>query len=353
MNILAVDDEEFNLILIERIFCSLENTKVIKARNGKEAIEILSHMGEDIDIVLMDIVMPVMDGLTALKTIRDDNRFKHLPVIIITSNRAEKVRALELGATDFISKPFDPNEIRLRVKNYVELKKYMDYFQNINLYLEKQVQERTKQLREALKLARETEREIAVRLGKAAEFRDIETGQHILRVSYYSKRLAELIGLSKEDIELIFFASPLHDVGKVGIPDAILLKPGRLTKEEFEIVKKHTLIGEKILDGADRYPILRAGRIIAGQHHEKWDGTGYPRGLKSTDIHVFGRITAIADVFDALITKRVYKPAYSLEKTVEIMKANRGSHFDPDMLDVFLDNIDDFVEIKNRFPESR
>lgn len=353
VNILVVDDEEFNLTLIERIFEEQRDTRVLKAKNGKEAVDILSHMGKEIDIVLMDIVMPEMDGLTALKIIRSDDRFKHLPIIIVTSNRAEKVKALKLGATDFISKPFDPSEIKLRVKNYVELKKYTDYFQDINSYLEKQVQERTKQLMEALKLAKEAEREIAIRLGKAAEFRDIETGQHILRVSYYSKRLAELVGLPKEDVDLIFFASPLHDVGKVGIPDVVLLKPGKLTKEEFEIVKNHTLIGERILEGADRYPILRAGRIIAGQHHEKWDGTGYPRGLKATDIHTFGRITAIVDVFDALITKRIYKPAYSLEKTVEIMKANRGSHFDPYMLDVFLDNINDFVEIKNRFSEDR
>ncbi len=352
MNILAVDDELINLKIIENIFSKDPEIKILKATNGEEALKIINENQDKLDIVLLDIVMPKLDGLETLKAIRQKLKLKHLPVIIVTSNRQEKVKALKLGATDFISKPFDPSEIKLRVKNYVELKRYTDYFKDINKILERQVQERTQQLRKALELAKETEREIAIRLGKAAEFRDIETGQHILRVSFYSRRLAELAGLSEDDIDLIFFASPLHDVGKVGIPDAILLKPGKLTREEFEIVKQHTIIGERILEGAEKYPTINAGKIIAGQHHEKWNGTGYPRGLKGNNIHIFGRITAIADVFDALINKRIYKPAYPIEKAISIMKSEREHHFDPDLLDLFLQNIEDFLKIKNRFPES-
>lgn len=192
-----------------------------------------------------------------------------------------------------------------------------------------------------------TEYEIVKCFGHACEYRDIETSAHISRMSHYSKQLAFLCGLPDEEQELLFHASTLHDVGKVGIPEAILLKPGKLNEEEFEMIKQHTLIGATILSGT--HPILIAGKMIALEHHEKWDGTGYPNRLKGEEISLYGRITAIADVFDALISKRVYKKAYTVEEAVNILIQEKEKAFDPTLIDLFLDNLDDFVEIKERY----
>ncbi len=347
INLLVVDDEPLNVEFVEFSFENFTEVKVFKASNGKEGLSILQS--EDIDIVLVDIMMPIMDGFTMLKRIKNHPVYRHIPVIVITSSINEKKNALRMGATDFIFKPFDPEELRLRVFNYAEIKKYNDLLKNINIIMERKVEERTKELREALTLAQEAEREIVLRLGKAAEQRDIEIGSHILRMSLYCGKLAELIGLPRDDIELITNASPLHDVGKIGIPDSILLKPSFLTPEEFEIMKKHTVIGGEILSNADKYKILKAGRIIALQHHERWDGSGYPYNLKGEEIHIFGRISAIADVFDALTTKRIYKPAFSIPKSIEIMRKESGKSFDPEILKVFLENIDKFIKIKEGY----
>ncbi|QER41635.1 response regulator [Thermodesulfobacterium sp. TA1] len=350
MVILAVDDEPLNLDLLELAFAENTGVEFLRAKNGKEALEILDS-GKDVDVILLDLSMPVMNGFETLKVLKSNEKFRYIPVIVITANAEEKKKALSLGANDFIPKPFDIEEIKLRTKNYVDIKHYNDFLRNVTTILEEQVKERTKQLQEALKLSKELEYEIALKLGKTAEFRDIETGMHIMRVSHGSKKLAELYGLPKEEQELILYASPLHDVGKVGIPDSILLKPERLTPEEFEIMKQHTIIGAKILDGGEKYPVLKAGKIIALQHHERWDGKGYPYGLKGEEIHIYGRIVAIVDVFDALISPRVYKPAFPLEKAIEIMREGKGTQFDPELLDLFLNNIESFLKIKERFSD--
>ena len=349
--ILAVDDEPFNLDLLEFVFAEEPNVILLKATNGKEALGVIESE-KNVDVILLDLAMPVMDGFEVLKILKSNEELKHIPVIVVTANAEEKKHALSLGANDFIPKPFDVEELKLRTKNYAEIKHYNDFLKNINAILEEKVKERTKQLQEALKHAKEAEYEIALRLGKAAEFRDIETGMHIMRVSHYSKKLAELYGLPKEEQELILYASPLHDVGKVGIPDAILLKPGRLTPEEFEIMKQHTVIGGKILEGAEKYPVINTAKIIALQHHERWDGKGYPYGLKGEEIHLYGRIVAIADVFDALTSKRIYKPPFPLEKAIEIMKEGKGTQFDPELLELFLNNIEEFIKIKEQFPDT-
>ncbi|MBI5360879.1 MAG: response regulator [Planctomycetes bacterium] len=350
IRILAVDDEPDNLTLIERAFNIEHKADVIKAGNGREAIDLLK-LYPDTDIVLLDLNMPIMDGFKTLELIKHDENFKLIPVIVITGDSEERIKALQLGANDFLDKPYNITELKLRALTYIRVKKYNDILKTMNQTLEEKVKERTLQLQNALKSAKETEYEICLRLGKTAEFRDMETGAHIVRMSYYSQKLAELYGLSHPECELLLYASPLHDVGKIGIPDRILLKPGKLTEEEFEVMKTHTTIGGKILDKSDKYDTIRAGQIIAMEHHEKWDGTGYPNALKGDNIHIYGRIVAIADVFDALSSKRVYKSAFPLEETLSIMKNMRGRHFEPELLDLFLGNIDHFLKLRTDIPD--
>ena len=340
--VLAVDDEPLNLDLVELAFSDIEGVELLFAHSGDEALEQMrSHR---IDVILLDLRMPGMSGLELLKKIKSDPKTKDIPVIIVTANSEEKNHALKLGANDFLAKPLDPEELKLRALNQAELYRH-------RRTLDRLVDERTRQLERALEFAKASEYEIALRLGKASEFRDIETGMHIKRMSLYSALLGHLYGLPKEEEELLRYSAALHDVGKIGIPDSILLKPGRLEPHEFEIMKQHTTIGGMMLEGGDQFPILKAGRIIALQHHEKYDGSGYPKGLKGEEIHLYGRIVAIVDVFDALYSKRIYKEPFSLEKTLQIMQEGRGTHFDPDLLDLFFDHLDKFLDIRQEFPD--
>jgi putative two-component system response regulator len=256
-----------------------------------------------------------------------------------------------MGANDFIAKPYDPEELKLRVMNHVRSKKLGELARNFNSVLEGEVANKTSALRKALEHSRKAEFEISLRLGRAAEFRDLETGMHIRRVSELSHELAVRAGLDEQESEILRHASPLHDVGKIGIPDNILLKPGKLEAFEFQIMKTHTTIGGKILSDADEFPVIKAGQIIAMQHHEKWDGSGYPQRLAGTKIHIYGRIVIIADVFDALTSERPYKKEFPLEKAVEIMREGKGAFFDPDLLDLFTENLDAFVRIKETYRE--
>jgi len=348
-NILAVDDEPFNLDLIEATFIEYPGCTIFYAEDGQKALDLLNT--EPIDVVLLDISMPLMDGLEVLQIIRKNPQYQQLPIIMVTANSEKKNEALKLGASDFISKPYDIEELSLRTLNYASFKKMADAIASQNEQLEVQVQERTQELNKALALSKATEYEISARLGKASEFRDLETGGHIKRMSHFSAHLAKLYGLDEETCNLVLYAAPLHDIGKVGIPDAILLKPGRHTPEEFNIMKHHALLGAKMLEDAEQYPVIESGRVIALEHHEKYDGSGYPNQKAGEDIHLYARIVAIADVFDALSSKRVYKPAMDLEKTISIMKEGRGSHFDPTLLDLFLAHIDDFIVIQKQFPD--
>jgi putative two-component system response regulator len=231
--------------------------------------------------------------------------------------------------------------------NHVRSKKLSDFAKDMNNVLEGEVVKKTAALQKALLLSKEAEYEISLRLGKAAEFRDQETGMHTRRISELSKHLAQLYGMTEEESEILRFASPLHDVGKIGIPDRILLKPSRLDENEFEIMKQHTVIGGKILSDAGRYPMLEAGNIIANQHHEKWDGSGYPQKLKGQEISILARIVSVVDVFDALTSERPYKKSFPLEKAIAIMEEENGKSFDPFLLGLFLKNISEFVAIKD------
>jgi len=348
-SILAIDDEPFNLDLIEAAFIEYKDIEITYASNGSDALNLLKE--KEFDVVLLDISMPNMDGLEVLKNIRKNPKFSTLPVLMVTANIEKEKEALELGASDFISKPYDIDILCSRTINYAKLEQMTRKIQNQNLILEEKIQERTKDLENALKLSKETEFEISLRLGRASESRDPETGGHIKRMSHYSRLLAELYGLSKEECELILYASPLHDIGKIGIPDKILLKPGKFENDEFEIMKTHAKLGSVLLEGADRFPILKAGQIIALEHHEKYDGTGYPNGKSGEDINLYARIVAIADVFDALSAKRCYKDSMPLNKVIEILKNESGSHFDPKLMNVFLKNIDKFLEIRDIYKD--
>jgi putative two-component system response regulator len=350
VNILAVDDEPFNLDLIEFVFMDAEYVNLVKAVNGKDALEKLP--ASNAEVILLDLRMPIMDGFETLERIKNDPVFSKIPVIVITANSEEKHRALAMGANDFLSKPVDTEELKLRTFNQASFYKSQKELENLNKNLDKLVEQRTQELNAALKHAKETEYEISLRLGRASEYRDLETGMHIKRMSHYSALLGRLSGMSAEEEQLLLYSSPLHDIGKIGIPDAILLKPGKLDEQEFHLMKQHSSIGGLMLSDGENYPIIAAGQIIATQHHEKYDGSGYPKGLKEEEIHIYARIVSIADVFDALSSKRVYKPAFALEKTLQIMEEGKGTHFDPNLIELFSANIEQFLEIQNNFPDT-
>lgn len=350
INILAVDDEPFNLDLIEFAFMDIPGVNIIKAVNGQDALDKFESC--DPDVVLLDLRMPVMNGLEALEILKSDSKFSKIPVIVVTANSEEKNKALQLGANDFLSKPVDTEELKLRTLNQATLRLAQKELEVLNDNLDSLVEQRTRELNSALKHAKETEYEISLRLGRASEYRDLETGMHIKRMSHYSALLGHLWGMSADEEQLLLYSSPLHDIGKIGIPDAILLKPGKLDDDEFDMMKRHAAIGGLMLADGDRYPIISAGKIIAEQHHEKYDGSGYPKRLKGEEIHIYARIVAIADVFDALSSKRVYKPAFELEKTLRIMREGKGTHLDSNLIDLFVENIDKFVEIQKNFPDS-
>ena len=350
INVLAVDDEPFNLDLIELAFLDSPHVKLTKAINGKEALEKLP--GLDIEVILLDLRMPVMGGLEMLEKVKNDSNFSKIPVIVVTANSEEKHKALSMGANDFLSKPVDVEELKLRTFNQASFYKAQKELESLNVNLDKLVDKRTKELNAALQHAKETEYEISLRLGTASEYRDLETGMHIKRMSRYSALLGHLSGMSEEEEELLLYSSPLHDIGKIGIPDAILLKPGKLDEKEFLFMQEHARIGGLMLQDGESYPIIKAGQVIASQHHEKYDGSGYPKGIKGEEIHIYARIVAIADVFDALSSKRVYKPAFELSKTLAIMKEGKGTHFDPTLIDLFMEHVEKFLEIQKALPDT-
>jgi putative two-component system response regulator len=350
IKILAVDDQEFNLDLIEFAFMENTNVQITRAVNGQKALDSLLE-DSDIHVILLDLAMPVMNGFETLVSLKAHPVWSQIPTIVVTANAEEKHRALREGASDFLSKPIDVEELKLRTFIHAKIKDFQDQLEASNHILEEKVQERTMNLAAALALAKKTEYEISARLGKASEYRDLETGMHIKRMSHYSAKLAELFGLDEKEIELILYASPLHDIGKVGIPDRILLKPGRFSPEEFEIMKLHAVLGGKMLESSEDYPVINVGRIIALQHHEKIDGTGYPSGLAGDDIHLYARIVSIADVFDALSSERVYKKAFSIEQTIQIMQEGSGTHFDTTLLNLLVEHLDQFLAIKEAFPD--
>ncbi|MFW5769825.1 MAG: HD domain-containing phosphohydrolase [Spirochaetota bacterium] len=347
--VMVVDDEVVNCRLVDAILTPL-GYRVVTAQNGKEALEKVESYNPD--VILLDIMMPVLDGFQTVQKLKSDEHTRLIPVVMVTALQdvEDRVKALEAGADDFLTKPIEKVELHARVNSLIKVKSYNDQMKNYQQKLEEEVLQRTEELTSTLEKLKFASLDTILRLSKAAEYRDEDTGAHILRMSNYASLIAEHMGLPSKTVEAILYAAPLHDIGKIGIPDSILLKPGKLTPNEWEIMKKHTLFGAKILEGSEGY--LQFGRMIALTHHEKWDGSGYPRGLKGTSIPLAGRIVAIADVFDALSSKRPYKEPFSIEKTFSIIRESSGSHLDPEVVDTFFKISDEIQDIRNTYKDN-
>lgn len=356
IKILIVDDDPDIRESLSEILIS-EGYQVETAENGKEALKKFSNF--EPDIVLTDYLMPEMDGIALCKFIKNDQTLVDTGVILITgvNDLETRVRGLLAGADDFLNKPFMLPELQARIKSLSKVKLYHDFLKNYQKKLEEEVVKKTADLLKAnldLKIAYEEIKDLSLetiyRLAKAAEYRDEHTGYHIQRIAHYSVAIGVHLGLSNDALDVLRYASPLHDIGKLGIPDAILLKPGALTASEWEIMKMHSIIGAEILSGSKiRY--LKAAEKIARYHHEKWDGTGYPEGLRGEKIPLLARITALADVFDALTTDRPYRKAMKIEEALEIIKSGRGSHFDPLLVDTFFKVKEEILSIRELFKD--
>lgn len=338
--IFIIDDEPANLKLLDKVLGSQGYLYRVLIQDPRDVIA--KYHENRPDLILLDINMPYLDGYQVMQQLMSLEDPLLPPIVILTAQKAQDylLRALDAGARDYINKPFDRSELLMRVRNLLEAQ-----FAHLMLYdqkatLEDLVEQRTRELNR-------TRLQIVQRLGKAAEFRDEETGDHIIRMSHMCAFLAKKIGWSDAQCELILNASPMHDIGKIGVPDAILKKPGGLDDPEWELMSAHALIGAKLLEGDDS-DLLVMAREIALTHHEKWDGSGYPYGLKAEEIPVSGRIAAIADVFDALLSVRPYKKAWTLEEVVKFFNDHKAKHFDPDLVDVFIDNLDKMVEIREK-----
>ncbi|MGJ8692627.1 MAG: HD domain-containing phosphohydrolase [Thalassotalea sp.] len=321
-NVLIVDDEPTNLKVLNNI---LSNTyKLTFAKSGAVALRLIEK--EQPDLILLDVMMPEMTGYDVCEYLKNNPLYKSIPIIFVTAlnDATDEAKGLNMGAVDYITKPITPAVVKARVKTHLSLV-------------------------DAEELRR-TRLQIIQRLGRASEYKDNETGMHVMRMSHYSKIIALAYGYSPEEADTLFHAAPMHDIGKIGIPDRIMLKPGKLTDEEFAEMKKHPEIGSEILGDADSYLIALA-KSVAMTHHEKWDGSGYPKQLKGNEIPIEGRIVALADVFDALTSVRPYKDAWTVDKAVDFIQEQKGKHFDPELVDLFTKQLNNILEIKERWKD--
>ena len=364
--ILFVDDEVRVLDGLRRLLRGERGNWEMTFVDGvQRALEVLEE--EDHDAVVSDYNMPSRNGLDLLKSIRNNPKTEDIPVVILTGNGEPEMKRLALddGATDLLNKPVDKDDLLARLRSALRLKDYMDEIKQHRNLLELRVRERTAELEYS-------RAEVIWRLGKAGEFRDSDTGFHVVRVGLYARTLAEAMKLEPAHCEEIFLSAPLHDIGKIGIPDRILLKPGKLDPDEWEIMKTHATIGGQILrakpiaqehsrtlsvlahiDDLSKNPFAEVGAVIAENHHENWDGSGYPCGRAGDQIPVSARITSVADVYDALCSKRPYKPAFKEEEVLRMMRQAAGNKFDPAVCDAFEDSLDEFREIRANFRDEQ
>ncbi|PTQ74295.1 two-component system response regulator [Pseudomonas sp. GV071] len=355
--VLVVDDTPDNLMLMTELL--KDHYRVKAANSGEKALRILQG-GSLPDLILLDIMMPGMSGHQVAQQLQLDPRTRDIPIIFLTAlaSLADEIQGLELGAVDYITKPISPPLVMARVETQLKIKAAADFLRDQNDFLEQEVRRRTREVAAIQDVTIQA-------MASLAETRDNETGNHIRRTQHYIKLLAELLRehprfrhfLTEETIALLFKSAPLHDIGKIGIPDHILLKPGRFTEEEFEVMKTHTTLGRDAIQHAEdqlgiSVDFLNLAKEIAYGHQEKWDGSGYPEGLAADDIPISARMMAVADVYDALISRRVYKPGMPHEQAVEIIRQGRGSHFDPDICDAFLSSTEQFRAIAERFSDS-
>lgn len=343
MNVIIVDDTPINITLLSHMVGKLEDSVAI---GFTDPVKGLDWCMENVpDLVIVDYMMPEMDGIEFIRRLRATPGHEDIPTLMVTANDQVAIRhqALEAGANDFLTKPIDKAEFMARSRNMLSLRRSQRKLADHAAWLAEEVKKATAEILER-------ERETVIRLSKAADSRDPETGAHIQRMSQYCKLIAANLGMSEADQELLLEAAPMHDIGKVGVPDHVLLKPGRLDFEEFEIMKRHSLMGYDILNGSHSTMLQAAAQIALG-HHEKYDGSGYPYGVKGEDIPIFARICAVADVFDALTSERPYKKAWEDEKAIALLKDGKGSHFDPACVDAFFKDWDAVQEIRNRFKD--
>ena len=353
--VLVIDDDEgirrITQMLVEGLGHDVES-----ARDGIEGLAKL-HLG--VDLVLLDVVMPGLDGFDVCRRIRQDPAGRDIPVIMVTTlaTREHRLYAVEAGANDFIAKPVDEIELRVRTSSLLKMKAAQDELKRYQAHLETMCEERTASLRRALEHMAEAQRvayqaqlETVERLAILAEYKDKVTGRHIQRMSEYSAVIARGLRLPPSEVELILHASRMHDVGKIAVPEAILRKPADLEPHEWMVMRQHSAIGSRILENSSSR-ILQAGRVIALHHHERWDGGGYPAGLAGSDIPLWGRICAVADVFDAVTSERPYKPAFPNEEALQILRDGKGKHFDPRVIEVFFECLEDILAIQQKYKD--
>ncbi|MDH3335310.1 MAG: response regulator [Rhodospirillaceae bacterium] len=339
--ILVVDDNLTNVVLLKKLLEGSGYNDVTGITDSREVKSLYEE--SSFDLVLLDIRMPHLDGFDVMNQLREIDSALPPNIMVLTAqtDQETKLKALDFGARDFLHKPFDRLEVLTRIRNMIETHLLHKKMLMQNDILEQKVEERTREIQE-------TRLEVVRCLGRASEYKDNETGMHVIRMSKMSQIIAREAGMSEADCELILHASPMHDVGKIGIPDAVLLKPGKLDADEWEVMKRHAEMGVEIL-GDHPSPLMEMARQVAHTHHEKWDGSGYPRGLSGENIPLVGRITALADVFDALTSERPYKEAWPVEKAVDLIKEQSGKHFDPELVEIFLKLIDKLCDIRDQY----
>ncbi|MEJ1958356.1 MAG: HD domain-containing phosphohydrolase [Nitrosomonadales bacterium] len=342
MKVVFVDAVQGNVTAFQNLVRKLPDCESVGFTEPFAALDWC--LANEPDLLVVDFVIPLLSGTELTEKFRA--RYPEIPVLMVTENREPEPRfhALQIGVTDFLSKPLDPVEFIARTKSMLSLRKSHKELAKRTSWLVEEVN----QAYQAMEQKAAQERETIFCLSKAAEYRDPETGAHILRMAHYSKHIARNLGLPLEQQDLLLQAAPMHDIGKVGTPDLVLLKPSRLTIEEFAIMKRHAVTGYEVLKNSES-PLLKTAAEIAHTHHEKFDGSGYPRGLKGDDIPLFGRIVAVADVFDALTSERPYKKGWAIDKATQFLRDEQGKHFDPTCVSAFLTDFAEVLAIKSKF----